>query len=145
MENIYATCVDIGGKGVLIIGKSGVGKSDLALRLIENKGAVLVSDDRTDLTAQDGVLICSCPKNIEGLLEVRGVGIMKMPFKVKTKLQLVVEAALKNEIDRFPNEVLFENQNIRVPKMLLDFFEASAPDKIVVKLKALLEENDKTS
>ena len=52
MENIHATAVDIKGSGVLIIGHSGVGKSDLALRLIENKGAVLVSDDRVDLKAE---------------------------------------------------------------------------------------------
>ena len=45
-ENIHATTVAIENKGILIVGKSGAGKSDLALRLIMNKNAILVADVR---------------------------------------------------------------------------------------------------
>lgn len=140
MENVHATCVDINGAGVLITGDSGVGKSDLALRLIENKGAVLVSDDRTDLKEENGHLTALPPKTIEGLLEVRGVGIAKKKFKPKTYIKLVVEAALKEKIERYPSAQFFENQGVLIPKILLSLTEASAPDKVVVKLKCVLEE-----
>ena len=53
--NIHARCVAIGGQGVLILGDSGAGKSDLALRLIDG-GARLVADDRTELYVARGAL-----------------------------------------------------------------------------------------
>jgi len=140
MENVHATCVDINGAGVLITGDSGVGKSDLALRLIENKGAVLVADDRTDLKEENGTLTAMPPKTIEGLMEVRGVGIIKKEIKPKTSVKLVVEAALNEKIERYPEPQFFENQGVLLPKIFLNLLEASAPDKVVVKLKSVLEE-----
>jgi len=140
MENIHATCVDLNGAGVLIVGASGKGKSDLALRLIENKDAVLVSDDRTNLQIKDGFLTASCPKNIEGLLEVRGIGIIKRSFKIKTIVKLAVLAKEKSII-RYPDSMFFEFQGVRVPRIELNLLEPSAPDKVVVKLKTILEEN----
>lgn len=144
MENIHATAVEIDGSGVLLIGGSGAGKSDLALRLISNKNAVLVADDRVDLKAENGRLVASAPKNIEGLLEVRGVGIVKMPFKPSATIELVVAAASNEDIQRYPKECFFKNQNVRVPSFLLDLFEPSAPDKIVLKLKGVLESKKQT-
>lgn len=145
MENVYATSVDINGFGILIIGDSGSGKSDLALRLIENKGAVLVADDRTDLQQEDGQLTASSPKNIEGLLEVRGIGIIKQPFVPKTCVKLVVRASSKENVERYPNDMFYENQGVSVPSVTLNLLEPSAPDKVVVKLKTVLEEkNQKT-
>ena len=139
-ENIHATTVDINGNGILIIGKSGEGKSDLALRLIENKGAVLVADDRTDIQNINGKLVASCPKSIEGLLEVRGIGVVKTPFQPSTEIKLVVTSTSQKDIERYPQNSFFENQGIRIPSLLLDFNLPSAPDKVVVKLKTLLEE-----
>ena len=75
MFNIHATLISFHNKGILLTGKSGVGKSDVALRMIMEKGAVLVADDRVDLVCANGNLFGSCPKNIRGLLEVRNVGI----------------------------------------------------------------------
>ena len=77
--NIHASCVAIGGKGVLILGDSGAGKSDLALRLIDD-GAKLVADDRTELYAARGTLCARAPKSIAGLIEVRGLGIIALPL-----------------------------------------------------------------
>lgn len=140
MENIHATSVDIKGAGILIVGPSGSGKSDLALRLIENKGAVLVADDRTDLQTENGALIASPSKNIEGLLEVRGVGIVKKNFKPRTVVRLALIAKERAEVERLPAKTFFENQKILVPSMELCFLDASAADKVVVKLKCVLEE-----
>ena len=57
MQNIHATSVCLNNKGILILGKSGSGKSDLALRLIEQAGALLIADDRTDLQEENVVLL----------------------------------------------------------------------------------------
>ena len=145
MENVHATTVEINGAGVLILGRSGEGKSDLALRLIENKGAVLVADDRTDLSVENGCLMASCPENIKGLLEVRGVGIVRMPFVKTTCLKLVLEACLEQKVERHPAKKYYHCQGVMLPYIRLNFFEASTPDKVVVKLKSILEEQKQAS
>ena len=76
----HATLVEIAGKGVLLCGKSGAGKSDLAFRLIENHKAVLVADDVVLFTVQNGELYGEAPEKLKGLLEIRGVGIAKYPY-----------------------------------------------------------------
>src|ERR1700710_2758966 len=87
--NIHASCVAIGNRGVLLLGPSGTGKSDLALRLID-EGAKLVADDRTILFLAKGVLHARCPASIKGLLEIRGLGIVKLPWRTKVKITLFV-------------------------------------------------------
>ncbi len=77
-QNIHATCIAAQGKGLLILGPSGAGKSTLALQLIA-LGAVLVADDRCDIRAVDGQLIASPPPNLAGLIEARGIGILRLP------------------------------------------------------------------
>jgi serine kinase of HPr protein (carbohydrate metabolism regulator) len=81
-STIHATCVAIGGQGVLIMGPSGIGKSDLALRLID-RGATLVSDDYTEIELVEGALTGRPPATIAGKIEVRGVGIVTMVFAGK--------------------------------------------------------------
>ena len=69
----HATLVTFSGKGVLLRGKSGCGKSDLAFRLIENCKAKLVADDVVDIYAENNVVFGKVCNNLEGLLEVRGI------------------------------------------------------------------------
>src|SRR3712207_9214581 len=73
----HASCVAISGCAVLIGGRSGSGKSDLALRLID-RGASLVSDDQTMVRRLNGRLLASAPPSIVGKLEVRGLGILEL-------------------------------------------------------------------
>lgn len=73
-----ASCVAIGGRAVLLEGPSGIGKSSLALALID-RGAVLVGDDGVTLEAVSGVLHASPPPNISGLLEIRNVALASFP------------------------------------------------------------------
>src|SRR3981189_3410655 len=87
--NIHASCVAIGARGVLLLGASGTGKSDLALRLID-EGAKLVADDRTILFTAKGMLHARAPASIKGLLEIRGLGIVELPVRTRVKIALVV-------------------------------------------------------
>lgn len=67
MENIHATCIALNNRGILLTGASGSGKSDLALRMILEKGAVLIADDRTDIRRGANRPVASCPETIKGL------------------------------------------------------------------------------
>jgi serine kinase of HPr protein (carbohydrate metabolism regulator) len=73
-----ASCIAIQGRGVLIEGPPGSGKSSLALALID-RGAALVGDDGVLLEARDGRLWALPPPNIAGLLEIRNVGLATLP------------------------------------------------------------------
>ncbi|MBR2299114.1 MAG: tRNA (adenosine(37)-N6)-threonylcarbamoyltransferase complex ATPase subunit type 1 TsaE [Alphaproteobacteria bacterium] len=139
-NNIHATTVDIEGSGVLIVGKSGTGKSDLALRLIQNKNAFLVADDQTIVKEEDGKIFAFSPKSTQGLMEVRGIGVVHTSFKSQSEIKLVVQSTPKEHIERFPQDTFFEIKGFQIPCLMLDFLEPSAPDKVVLKLKTLLEE-----
>lgn len=138
--NIHATCVELNNSGVLLLGASGSGKSDLALRLIMNKGAKLVADDRVDIFEQNGKIFASAPENIKGLLEVRGVGIVNMPAAADIEVKLAVElVANANEVGRMPENLQHQILNYAVPLLKLYPFEASAADKVVIKLNAVVD------
>ena len=140
MMNIHTTCIMLNGKGVLLMGCSGSGKSDLALRLIRHYNAVLVADDRTDIVIEQEKAVASCPKSISGLLEVRGVGILKMPFQASCRVDLVVELARSfSDVERLPSERFYELGGIKIPLLKIYPFEASAPDKIVIKLETSID------
>ena len=89
-QNIHGTTVDINGVGVLIIGRSGSGKSELALKFIENKNAVLVADDVVALKTRQNKLWGYAPENIRGLLEIRNVGISRYEFAAEAEVSLLV-------------------------------------------------------
>ena len=97
----HASCVAVQGRGLLILGPSGAGKSALAIRLI-GLGAALVSDDQTRITVRDGRLVATCPSpDIRGLVEARGVGLLRAPTVESANLALVVDLA-RPETDRLP-------------------------------------------
>lgn len=129
MINIHATCFQINKKGILLLGKSGSGKSDLCLRAIMNKNAKLVADDRVDINKG----CASAPKNLAGLLEVRGIGIVKFPYLKKVKISLVVE--LSSNIERLPETEFYELENLKIKKIKINPFEESALDKLIVACK----------
>ena len=96
--SVHGVLLDIDGMGTLIIGKSGIGKSETALELIK-RGHILVSDDRVDIfEATHGVLVGSAPKILEKYIEVRGIGIVDVvamfgagAYRETKKIRLVVE------------------------------------------------------
>src|ERR1700704_3395598 len=102
--NVHASCVAIGRHGVLLLGRSGAGKSDLALRLID-EGAKLVADDRTILFVSKRALQAKAPASIKGLLEIRGLGIVELPVRSVAKIALVVR--LGKEGTRLPEPRIY--------------------------------------
>ena len=134
--NIHASCVAIGRAGVLLLGASGSGKSDLALRLIDG-GARLVADDRVLLSAKKGALHAGAPATIRGLIEIRGVGIIKLPAAGSVPVRLAVE--LGREVSRLPAPRFYDAGpplTHKVPLIGLDPRHASAPAKIRAALAA---------
>ncbi|PLK25558.1 HPr kinase/phosphorylase [Novosphingobium sp. TH158] len=93
-----ASCVGIGGRGVLIEGAPGSGKSSLALALID-RGAQLVGDDGIALARRDDRLFASPAPAIAGLIEVRNVGLVEMPCTADVPVALVI--VLDPEAPRF--------------------------------------------
>ena len=129
---VHATTVAIDGRGVMLVGASGAGKSDLALRLID-RGAVLVSDDYTDLARRGDALIATPPPNIAGQIEIRGLGIVDQAFATSILIQLVV--SLGDEIDRMPEPRWRTMAGVRVREIVIDPHPASAPIKVERALK----------
>ena len=136
--NIHASCVALGGSGILLLGKPGAGKSDLALRLID-QGATLVADDRTILFTRRGHLYGKSPDSIRGLLEIRGLGIVTFPSRADAKIALVVK--LGREDARLPVHHRFQApRGLSAPKLppeiLLNGHYASSPARIRAALAA---------
>lgn len=125
---LHASCVAIRGKGVLLLGGSGAGKSDLALRLID-RGATLVSDDGVVVEGRNGRLHARPGPNIEGQIEVRGLGILTLPWE---EAPLALAIALDKPVPRMPDESLPVRviEGLTLPVIALDPFEASAPVKV---------------
>ena len=133
-EMVHATTVAKDGRAVVIAGRSGSGKSDLALRLID-RGFVLVSDDQTLVQKSGDRLIASAAPTIEGKLEVRGVGIIEVDNAATAAVSLWVD--LSSEIKRLPDEEKWVILGIGIPAIGLDAFTASAPLKVELALDRL--------
>ena len=98
---IHASSIDINGKGVVILGKSGAGKSNLAIKLI-SMGAKLISDDQTHFKFKENKIIISKPETTPNFIEARGIGLIKVPFVVSSKLFCFVKIT-NLELNRLPN------------------------------------------
>ena len=151
--NVHGTCVvlaDAGARfdaprdaGVLLLGPSGAGKSDLALRLIAD-GAVLVADDRTDLSVNNGVLIGAPAKALAGLLEVRNLGIIPVPHCARARIALAVDLTSDHAPARLPETerwtppaALELGESACPPLIRLNPFEISTPVKVVLAAAVL--------
>jgi NAD(P)-dependent dehydrogenase (short-subunit alcohol dehydrogenase family) len=137
--NIHASCVAIAGKGVLILGASGAGKSDLALRLID-EGAKLVADDRCEIFVRAGKLCARAPASIAGLLELRGIGIIALPHAPATRVVMAVRLH-EGHAARLPKPAFFEppaplGPRGKVPLIVVNAAAPSAPARIRAALAA---------
>jgi serine kinase of HPr protein (carbohydrate metabolism regulator) len=129
---VHASCVAIGGRGVLIAGASGRGKSDLALRLID-RGARLVSDDYTLVRKSGDRLVGTAPTAIAGRIEIRGVGLVEMESVAEVTIALHVD--LDAAPDRLPDPRSIALAGLALPSIALAALEASAPIKLEQALR----------
>jgi HPr kinase/phosphorylase len=137
MITIHATTVSLDGRGVILRGPSGSGKSDLALRLI-NEDALLVADDQTILFIEDGRLMAQAPKEIAGKMEVRGVGIVHLGPPAIVPVFLLIDMADPADVPRMADFRPVELVGQKIPRIHLAPFEMSAPAKVKLALRALL-------
>jgi HPr kinase/phosphorylase len=136
--NIHASCVALGGKGVLLLGPSGAGKSDLALRLIDG-GARLVADDRCELFVRAGKLCARAPDSIAGLIEMRGIGIIALPHAKSVAVAMAVRLGAGSA--RLPEPVFYSPPpGVKlarpVPLIMVKAVADSAPARIRAALAA---------
>jgi HPr kinase/phosphorylase len=126
---VHASCAARNGAGVLLLGPPGAGKSDMVLRLLDH-GFVLVADDRVEVA--DG---CAGPANgLAGLLEVRGLGILRLPHLPQARLRLAV--TLGPGPDRLPRPA--RHPSFDLPLVAVDPAHASAARVVSLALDCAL-------
>ncbi len=132
---IHATCVSLDGQGVLLMGRSGCGKSDVALRLID-RGALLVADDQVILSEKEGRLYASCPETTKGFIEARYVGILRLPYEDAVPVALCIDFDKENQnLERLPKSFCYSFLDCAVSGLRLPSCEASTPAKIRLALQ----------
>lgn len=125
-----ATAVAIGGRAVLIEGPPGIGKTSLALALID-RGAALIGDDGVTLESRDARLLASPPPNTAGLIEVRNLGLLAWPTVSDVPVALILR--LDPDAPRFI-EVAEQTELAGIAVPLIRLW----PDGAVLALKAEL-------
>ncbi|HUM08632.1 MAG TPA: aldolase [Acidocella sp.] len=116
-----------GDDAVLLLGPAGAGKSDLLLRLID-RGFILVADDQ--VLVENG--IARAPEALAGLLEVRGLGIFRLPCLPQARLRLVIQLGVQPERLPLPRR----HAALDLPEITLDPALASAPERAALALEA---------
>lgn len=112
MQPLHASAVAFDGRGLLIIGKSGRGKSTLALELV-TLGGVLVADDRVLLTPRDGGLWMEAPEPLRNRIEARGMGILTCPTS-PAEAKAVVDLD-QVETERYPEGRVLRLEGVTLP------------------------------
>jgi serine kinase of HPr protein (carbohydrate metabolism regulator) len=137
-DTVHASAVRFAGKGILVRGASGSGKSGLVLQLLfADRQARLVADDRVVLSADAGRLVAAVPEAIAGLLEVRGQGIVRRPHVSPAAVDFVVDLRPLTDCPRLPapDDERVAILGVDLPRLILP---AGAPDG-VVRLRVALE------
>ncbi|MDF3605645.1 serine kinase [Paracoccus sp. DMF-8] len=123
--NMHASCISLGGRGLLILGPSGAGKSSLALSLMAI-GAGLVADDRTCLRREGAQVIADVPDTLRGRIEARGAGILAADAAGPTALALIVDLG-RVEDQRLPPERTHDLLGVSFPLVLGPYTPHLAP------------------
>ena len=131
-----AACRTAGGwQAVVLRGRSGAGKSDLALRLIRRSSWRLVGDDRIHIWRSGDALYAAPAERLAGLLEVRHLGLLAVPYLTLARVALVVACEVPTE--RLPDPDSETLHGLSVPRLTVDAAAESTPDKIRLALTGL--------
>ncbi|WP_439599420.1 HPr kinase/phosphorylase [Falsiroseomonas sp.] len=135
--SLHGSCVALDEQGVLILGPSGSGKSDLVLRLL-GRGWDLVADDQVELAVEGDALRASAPAPLRGLLEIRGLGLMQdLPTVQDIPLRLVAQLLPEGAaLARLPEPSSYQALGLTLPMVALHGLQASAPDLLGFALAA---------
>ena len=139
-QPVHATVVArrdpvLGWRAAALWGEPGVGKSDLALRLM-GMGWTLLADDYAHLFASAGRLYARAPDTIAGRMEVRGVGILPVPALDLARVALAVDL-VHGPVERLPEPGFRTLEGVSVPLLRLDPREASAGEKVAAMIARL--------
>ena len=126
---VLLTGADHAPAAVFIRGASGSGKSDLAFRLIM-QGAALISDDQVELERRQDKVYAGAVDAIRGLIEVRGLGLLRYPVAGPAALKLVIDLCAREDVPRLPEWQDMDILGVPVPLLRLHAFDASAADKL---------------
>ena len=137
MTVVHASAVCLDGQGVLLLGESGSGKSTVALNLIEKYGAELIGDDRIALFAEGAVLLARPHENLHGLIELRGLGLLRLPYCAKADIGLAVELGAASQVPRLAPSAYFTHDGVAVTLLRLHGHDPHTPLKIKWALKVL--------
>ena len=140
-DSLYGVMMNIYGRGIMITGKSGIGKSELALDLI-NRGHMLVADDRVDVTRVHKSIICTAPEILKRMLEIRGVGIVDVTrmfganaYLNRCQLDFVIKLVKYDESmenDRLnPINEAFDVLGLEVPMLIIPITEGKSLSVII--------------
>ncbi|MBO9707252.1 MAG: HPr kinase/phosphorylase [Caulobacter sp.] len=123
--------------GALIEGPSGVGKSDLALRALD-QGFRLVADDRVETFVSNGAVFGRAPATLDGLIEVRGVGVLPQPHLTFCRVRLLVRCVDRSQgVERLPDPRYEVVEGVATPVLDLWPLEPAAPAKVSRMLEHL--------
>lgn len=116
-QPVHASCVTFGLRGVLILGEPGSGKSSLALALIE-RGAMLVGDDYLHVEPAGNGVRARPVATLAGLIEVRGLGVLRLPWRRVCTLALQVRLS-GAVVERYPSTTLADIAGAPLPLVAL--------------------------
>ncbi|MBR5048257.1 MAG: HPr(Ser) kinase/phosphatase [Erysipelotrichaceae bacterium] len=131
IESIHGVLMQVFGRGVLIRGDSGLGKSEIALELIK-RGHILVADDRVDIYRVHNSITGEAPEILRNLLEIRGVGIINV-----TSMFGIASTTEKSEIDyvidldRWSDEAEYDRLNLDNEQQVESFFGVNIPRLVI--------------
>ena len=130
-EQRHATAVSVLECGVLLLGPSGVGKSDLALRLID-EGGQLIADDQVILQSRKGVVWATPPEGWAGIMEVHGMGIVHIGGGAPTPTPsgVVIDLDTVTPVDRMPEAASMDILGITLPVWRINAHSVSATAKV---------------
>ncbi len=132
---IHASVVAVHGRGVMLMGASGSGKSSMALRLIQQHKAILISDDYVDLSVAQDRLIAAPPAVLAGKLEVRHVGMITLPYLTEHALHMHVMLKPAGQCVRLPDDQQWMFADIKLPSIHLPGHDIDNDVRIMAALQ----------